>query len=441
MDWFDALQEAPSGSLEDPREAFRRFSDEEGVPLMPRKVWESFIERHDKDVIRRALADHVHEAGAPFPYQQIRPRQVRGAFKRLRWMEWQSIVGEYDPRYEARYDYGSLTEGRGLGLVPRNNAFNVISNRYQQVNRYACSGYTTRSPLSIWRDQEALASMNWPFWRYPDRGINRERFRHSFAISQYVAMQFKPQVAKALYGWLGRGVVLDPSSGWGDRLAGFYCEPGVHTYLGCDPNRQVWEVYKAQALDYERFLGGSPEVIEGEIEGFPYFTVRGIKTVTIFCAPAEDAPWERVVPDIGVDLVFTSPPYFGVERYAEGTSSEANQSWARYPDFDQWLHGFLLPLFARLSGFINKDGFCAVNIVDPLWKNSRLEVCQPLHDAMVGVGMTYEGFVAMALRKRLSPDGSGLDRRFAEPVWVFGKGGRTVPEVRKPDVLDLFGSF
>ena len=36
--------------------------------------------------------------------------------------------------------------------------------------------------------------------------------------------------------------------------------------------------------------------------------------------------------------------------------------------------------------------------------------------------MTYAGVVAMALRNRLSPDGSGLSTRYSEPIWVFRKG-------------------
>jgi hypothetical protein len=435
MDWFDFVK----GIDPDPAHlvsTLTHYSDAEGVPRFSREVWERLTAAHDKDTIRQALADHIIDNRVPFPYQQITRGNANKAFSILCSRDWRSFVDTYHESYTARFEYDIW--GHGLGVIPWGLGFNEMSNHYQQANRYACPGYASRSPLDLWGDRDALASFNWPFWRYTLRGVNRERFRHAFAISAYVAMQFKPQAAKAMYGWMGRGVVLDPSCGWGDRLAGFYCTRESHTYLGSDPNRAVWEVYKQQALDYERLLGGKPSLQQGEVNGVPYFTVRGNKRVTIFNAPAEDTPWEDVVPDGGVDLVFTSPPYFGVERYADGTPSESAQSWFRYPTIDLWLNDFLIPLFVRLSGLVNDGGFCAVNIVDPLWKGKRLPVCRPLHDALVSSGMTYAGVVAMALRNRLSPDGSGLSARYSEPIWVFRRGGE-VPSFHQPDVFDLFG--
>lgn len=423
MDWFDVLtgyaesvDPADSAAI---AEAIVLHADAEGVPHFTRDVWEGLIASHDKDSIRRALADHIINNRVPFPYQQITLGDVSKRFTALCSRDWCSFIDPYS-EYEARFGYDIWNHG--LGVIPWTLGFNEVSNYYQQENRYACPGYASRSPLDLWSDRDALASFNWPFWRYTVRGVNRYSFRQAFAIASYVAMQFKPQVAKAMYGWMGRGVVLDPSCGWGDRLAGFYCTGESHTYLGSDPNRAVWEVYKKQALDYERLLGGTPTLQQGEINGVPYFTVRGNKQATIFNAPAEDAPWEEVVPDSGVDLVFTSPPYFGVERYADGTPSESAQSWFRYPTIDLWLNDFLIPLFVRLSRLVNDRGFCAVNIVDPLWRGQRLPVCRPLHDALVDSGMTYAGVVAMALRNRLSPDGSGLSTRYSEPIWVFRKG-------------------
>ena len=44
----------------------------------------------------------------------------------------------------------------------------------------------------------------------------------AFRLGTYIATQFKPNVAKAIYHMTDAKKVLDTSCGWGDRLAGFY---------------------------------------------------------------------------------------------------------------------------------------------------------------------------------------------------------------------------
>ena len=44
----------------------------------------------------------------------------------------------------------------------------------------------------------------------------------AFRLGTYIATQFKPVVAKAIYDMTNAKTVLDTSCGWGDRLAGFF---------------------------------------------------------------------------------------------------------------------------------------------------------------------------------------------------------------------------
>ena len=41
------------------------------------------------------------------------------------------------------------------------------------------------------------------------------------------------------------------------------------------------------------------------------------------------------------DLVFTSPPYYTLERYTQ----EDNQSWKKYKQLQDWLENFYLSLY------------------------------------------------------------------------------------------------
>ena len=80
--------------------------------------------------------------------------------------------------------------------------------------------------------------------------------------------------------------VLDFSMGWGDRLAGFHAS-SAESYVGIDPNQEVFDNYPRQNELYETY-----------------------KKTEFIKAPAEDV-------DFGnrkFDMVYTSPPYFHVER-------------------------------------------------------------------------------------------------------------------------------
>ena len=62
---------------------------------------------------------------------------------------------------------------------------------------------------------------------------NMRPFRYKLATT------FMPGYAKALFDYFGAKTVLDPCSGWGDRLTGACATAGVTKYVGFDPNRSL----------------------------------------------------------------------------------------------------------------------------------------------------------------------------------------------------------
>ena len=53
------------------------------------------------------------------------------------------------------------------------------------------------------------------------------------------------------------------------------------------------------------------------------------------------------------DSIFTSPPYFDVEKY----SDEETQSYKRYTTIDSWNKNFLHKTIGKLIPTLKKDGF------------------------------------------------------------------------------------
>ena len=162
---------------------------------------------------------------------------------------------------------------------------------------------------------------------------------HAFRLGTYIATQFKPVVAKAIYDMTNARTVLDTSCGWGDRLAGFFASD-AEEYYGCDPNPNTYQRYQEQIAIYNKLLT-KPKVVK------------------IWNCGAEDLPYDKL-PQI--DCAFTSPPYFSTEEYNKGGELEENQSWFKFNEYDKWRDDFYLPV-AEKTMSVSK--FMFVNIMDP----------------------------------------------------------------------------
>lgn len=193
---------------------------------------------------------------------------------------------------------------------------------------------------------------------------------------------FRPAVAKHLYRkYAGKGAtVWDPCAGWGGRLMGA-AAAGVR-YVATDVEPETVEGNRrlAEALGFD-----GHEVVLHEAQTFD-------------------------VPE--VDMVFTSPPYFDVERYGSSTS----QSFRVFTKFEQWLEGFMAPVLEQSFSALKPGGAAVFNVANIY----RRKVMYPLPDRTVElakkVGFLHETTLWMPI--------SGLNRakdRQREPVLVFRK--------------------
>ena len=82
------------------------------------------------------------------------------------------------------------------------------------------------------------------------------------------------------------------------------------------------------------------------------------KQVELICSPAEDVDYKKY--ENHFDTIFTSPPYFDVEKY----SDEDTQSYIRYKDIDSWNKNFLHKTIEKIIPTLKKDGILAINIAD-----------------------------------------------------------------------------
>jgi hypothetical protein len=251
--------------------------------------------------------------------------------------------------------------------------------------------------------------------------IGKKELRTMIGLRKYICAQFKPNVAKMFYEYLNAETVLDFSMGWGDRLAGAFASETVKHYVGLDPRKENHPFYEQQRDFYTKHTT---------------FFENPTKT-NFYCEPAEDfdySEWNEYF-----DLVFTSPPYFSVERY----SHDDTQSWVRYKNIDVWNEHFLHTTLGKIIPTVKKGGIIAINIADVYAGTSGgkdwLEITNPMGDFLTSQGLTYKGCIGMEMAKRPNSGGAGTakndhyedetlelaeetkDQRFCEPIWIFKK--------------------
>ena len=330
---------------------FKQYANEDGLPIIDNITFDKLTEQYGREEFRQQLADYLEEVRPPFPLKEISYERMREIFLKLKNTDvWKyitpnesldrEVIEKYD---DYKYPYSEY----GLGLIDCPSVFNDVSDYFHQDLRLACDSYGHRSPLNHFayssaKEMKAALGAIW-------RGVNdvkkvtvkdtdgneieklvggqlkQETYRMAFRLGAYIATQFKPVVAKAIYDMTDARTVLDTSCGWGDRLAGFYTS-NAEEYYGCDPNPNTFQRYKKQCIEYEKILTGNEPYMYFEDDKF---ISEGTKKVVIHRCGAEDLDYDSLPP---IDCAFTSPPYFSTEEYNKGGENEEDQSWFKFND-------------------------------------------------------------------------------------------------------------
>ena len=399
-----------------------KYADENKLPIMDKLTFERITNTVGKEKFREDLAQYIADNRPKFPLKEISYEVMRQAFKSLQKQDvWEYIkpLEQLEKNVKEKYDdYKYNFATHGLGIIDAPSIYNDVSNYFHQELRLNCSSYSFKSPLDVWYN--GTAKDIWrclgPIWR----GINgmkpvtvdgKEELRggklddksyvSAFRLQTYIATQFKPNVAKAIYQMTDAKRVLDTSCGWGDRLAGFFTSD-AEEYIGCDPNPNTFKQYLKQVETYNSFL---PKP----------------KKVTLYNCGAEDLPWDKID---NIDCAFTSPPYFSTERYNEGGEKEENQSWFKFDEYSKWRDDFYLPV-SQKSFERSKHMF--INIMDPTIKGKRYYSSDELVDSLKD---NFVGQIGMRIMQRPKSDklfeseeekAEFMNRIYIENVWCFSK--------------------
>lgn len=243
-----------------------------------------------------------------------------------------------------------------------------ITDYFTEQQRMSCNVRGHKSPLRRWEDEDDLP-------RKLDETDQKE-LRDLIWKETKECTSFKVTLARSVYLFFNAKKTLDISSGWGDRLiAAISC--GVR-YTGFDPN--------------ETLQGGYREIID---------RFDGDASVT-------PLPFEDAVIEGKYDLVFTSPPFSNYEEYR----GSANTSTLRYPNFTDWIFGFLFTSLAKAWKRLERGGNMVIHLSDTS-SDMSLATVEPM--------MLYvNGWFGGAKFRGVLFSTGGLSGQ-ARPMWVWAK--------------------
>ena len=362
--------------------------------------WLDMIEFYSEDEIKKELCRVIKKH--PFPYRSYSEVEVRKDWGKLQSSEPQIKHEEWEAPRQA-VERPLLYKGKPL-VIFGDNKGKTVSDQFTQPLRMECGYGSGGSPAYEWANPDKENTfLRGLFGFKKDEilergGIHEKTLRRLLISHTYMASQFKTIVAKGLYNYFQAKNVLDFSAGWGDRLVGFHAS-NAESYVGVDPNSKLHEPY-------------------GQINSF----CNTGKRAEMICSPAEDMD----LGDKTFDFVFTSPPYFDIERY----SQEDTQSWKRYPEVNSWVKGFLFPTLEKCWGHLSEGGRILVNIAD----KKGFDLCTPMLKHMESLGATYEGVIGYEMYQRA---GQKTKKAFCEPVWVWSKGGASEFKLKRENFFGV----
>lgn len=194
-------------------------------------------------------------------------------------------------------------------------------------------GKTLRSYWDIWYSN--------PFFRQAilsSSNPNEEKWKLCNQYNYRLATTFMPIYAKAIYQYFQQPtIVLDPCSGWGDRLLGAITA-NIPTYIGFDPNYKLKTGYSS-ILNLDNIT---------PINSTDY-SVEYSNSYVLYSLPFES----NQLLDNSVDFIFTSPPFFNYEIYSDEN-----------PIYDDWIEEFYIPLFIQCARVIKPNCYVCIYLND-----------------------------------------------------------------------------
>ena len=167
---------------------------------------------------------------------------------------------------------------------------------------------------------------------------------------------FRPLMAVEVYAKYKPSVVLDPCAGWGGRAVGAAVCENVR-YFGIDINHSLQIPYRNMCA----FLNSKSNS-----------TLGFIPRISMTIADAVTYDYSQIEPKY--DMVFTSPPYYFLEKYNHNPSYNNSK--------DEMDEHFYAPLFSNTFLHLLPGGCMALNVNREIYERVCIRLFGPAHQTM-----------------------------------------------------------
>ena len=237
-----------------------------------------------------------------------------------------------------------------LGLSEYMVIFNISDENTSKIIRAIQEDQLLKTKLKLQQKNRVIILKSfWEVWNINNSfrneiinslDPNEEKWKLSRKYGYKMATTFMPSYSKAIYEYFGLPkIVLDPCSGWGDRMLGAEVA-GIQKYVGFDPNSALRPGY----ADVMKLCGHQPTELASDYIGFS-------NSYEIYSIPFEIGA--TALRDNSVDFIFTSPPFFDYEIYTDTN-----------PKYRDWIKGFYVPLFKQCSRIVKPNCYVCIYLSD-----------------------------------------------------------------------------
>lgn len=298
--------------------------------------------------------------------------------------------------------------------IPNNpnnyDEINVIADHFTEDARIKSIGYMEKiSPYDCWNNDDCIKKIikysiiNFGY-------INVKSLRESIYKTITEARQGTPTSYLVLYNFFNAKHILDGASAWGDRLISALAYKKTRTYIGVDPNfdlfigyekilkkfMKIKNIYIANSekkyniieeMNKKGITNSIYKIVDNNVtRKLETFSTKSSKKIILL-----NSPFEKLnLPDIyKFDLCILSPAPFEGEIY--GNSNE--QSIINYRKLDEWFVNYMLFSVYIMYKKLKLNGHLIITILDRPNENYKIVELLNLSINYICKKLTYEGVI------------------------------------------------
>lgn len=174
--------------------------------IIPEHAFTSLKEKHAQEEISHSLSFIIVNDNIKLPLKNITESEALQAQSELAKLETSIKEGKYSSRYLPSNIFSGL-------YFDESTKYNISSDYFHQENRYKCDSINSPSPYRTFHDVKFASSMCNALFTLKEKEVNSKALHHCLALRKYIASQFKPAIAKAIYDYYYAERVVDLCAG------------------------------------------------------------------------------------------------------------------------------------------------------------------------------------------------------------------------------------